>query len=253
MDIKRFSEKWLPIICGIVGVCGLIISAITVCILIAQHKAKAKLMAVVDYENWRVPRAVTSDLIALDGARSQFKSQDFNDRADLKTVWVMLDGEPNYSAHDIGEMHCMCSITITNEGGGPATNVIMDFPDANHVEFYGGEIPEKEAKKSTGKIFYQLEENLPQQEKCEVLVWTHCKPERKYGKMLNICCEQDTASIFVRIPVRGYAKYMSYYPGWTIFLIVIMWFVIHAFVWFMRRRKKKQKPAILSAKRSRGT
>lgn len=253
MDIKEWLKTWVPIIGRIAGICGVIIAAIAAYIVYTTREPRAKLTAKAYYENWRAPRVVTEDLTYLEGARSQFKSQDVNDQADLKTVWVLLDSEPNYHAHDIGEMHCMCSITITNEGGGPATNVIMDFPDANHVEFYRGGIPEKEAKKSTGKIFYQLEENLPQQEKCQVIVWTHCKPERKCGKRLNISCEQDTASICVRIPVRGYAKYMSYYPGWTIFLIVIMWVVIHAFVWFMRRRKKKPKPAILSAKTSRGT
>lgn len=241
MDIKRFSEKWLPIICGIVGVCGLIISAITICILIAQHKAKAKLTAVVDYENWSAPRVVTADLTDLEEARREFKKKDPNDWSllktdhnDLGTNWVLLGREPNYSAPNVEKMLCMCSITIGNKGGASANDVRMYFPDANHVEFYGGGMPEQN-REIKDKIFYRLLDDLPGGEEIKVHVWIDCEPDRKCADRLNISSKEDTASIHVRIPVRGFAQLMSDHPKWTIFSIVIMWFVIHAFVWFMRR------------------
>lgn len=259
MDIKKFSKNWLPIICGIVGVCGLIISAITLCILIAQHKAKAKLTAVVDYENWSAPRVVTADLTDLERARRESKKKDPNvlsqlktDHNDLGTNWVLLGREPNYSAPDVEKMLCMCSITIGNKGSVSANEVKMYFSDAIIVEFYGGGIP-KQNREIKDKIFYRLVDDLPGGEEIKVRVWTHCKPERKCADKLNIACDSDKASICVRVPVRWYARCMSYYPGWTIFLIVIMWVVIHTFVWFMRRRQKKPKSAILSAMTSRGT
>lgn len=240
---RKFWEsfkKSLPIIISIVS--GIIISSITAYIILITGAPRPKLTAKAYYENWRTPRVATEDLTDLEGARSQFKKKDPNDRSllktdhnDLKTTWEMLDGEPNYSATDINDMLCMCSITISNKGGAPAKEVKMYFPDASHVEFAVGGIPEKEFKESNNKIFYVLDKELSQEDNIEVRVWTKCTPNRECADKLSIACEKDRASICVRIPVRGYAQYMSYYPGWTIFLIVIIWFVIHAGVWIKRR------------------
>jgi hypothetical protein len=132
----------------------------------------------------------------------------------------------------------MCSITITNEGRGEATDLIMHFPDATHVEYYGGGIPEQERRPSMDKLFYQLETSLPQGGEINVLVWTECKPERKYGEELAISCEGDTARIQVCLPVMGFAQFMSNHPVCTIVLGGVIWLLMPAFFWVRHRRHR---------------